>query len=192
MKKRIYTIVSLMILFIGSAMSQNVVLNAEIDTFQMMIGEQTRIRLELSVDTGYKVSMPELKNELMPGIEILEKKSERKSLNENRRNLFTDEYLITSFDSTLYDIPPFKVKVDSSEYLSNSNLTPEAKEFIVSECVKIVQNNEEFYESGIKERRNLIASEHHIIDKVTNELNEHFEVVDSFIALSSDTYSLTS
>ena len=52
MKKRIYTIVSLMILFIGSAMSQNVVLNAEIDTFQMMIGEQTRIRLELSVDTG--------------------------------------------------------------------------------------------------------------------------------------------
>ncbi|MBO7273200.1 MAG: hypothetical protein J6U89_10095 [Bacteroidaceae bacterium] len=120
MKKRIYTIVSLMILFIGSAMSQNVVLNAEIDTFQMMIGEQTRIRLELSVDTGYKVSMPELKNELMPGIEILEKKSERKSLNENRRNLFTDEYLITSFDSTLYDIPPFKVEVDSSEYLSNS------------------------------------------------------------------------
>ena len=57
MKKRIYTIVSLMILFIGSAASQNVVLNAEIDTFQMMIGEQTRIRLELSVDNGYKVSI---------------------------------------------------------------------------------------------------------------------------------------
>ena len=119
MKKRIYTIVSLMILCIGSAISQNVVLNAEIDTFQMMIGEQTRIRLELSVDTGYSVSIPELEKELMPGIEILDKRRERKSLNENRRNLYTDEYLITSFDSTLYNIPPFKVLVDSSEYFSN-------------------------------------------------------------------------
>ncbi len=119
MKKRIYTIVSLLILCLGTATSQNVVLNAEIDTFQMMIGEQTRIRLELSVDTGYKVKMPDLDKELMSGIEILETKRDIKSLNNNRRNLYTDEYLITSFDSTLYSIPPFKVMVDSSEYLSN-------------------------------------------------------------------------
>lgn len=109
-----------MMLCVGSAISQNVVLNAEIDTFQMMIGEQTRIKLELGVDTGYKVAMPELEKEIMPGIEILEKKSDVKSMSENRRNLYTDEYLITSFDSTLYNIPPFKVMIDSSEYLSNS------------------------------------------------------------------------
>lgn len=120
MKKRIYTIVLLIFLSLSTATSQNVVLNAEIDTFQMMIGEQTRIKLELSVDTGYKVIMPELNKELMSGIEILEKKHDIKSLNGNRRNLYTDEYLITSFDSTLYNIPPFKVMVDSSEYLSNS------------------------------------------------------------------------
>lgn len=120
MKKRIYTVVLLILLCLGTATAQNVVLNAEIDTFQMMIGEQTRIKLELSVDTGYKVVMPELEKELMSGIEILEKKREKKSLNGNRRNLYTDEYLITSFDSTLYNIPPFKVMVDSSEYLSNS------------------------------------------------------------------------
>ena len=120
MKKRIYTIVSLLILCLGTATSQNVVLNAEIDTFQMMIGEQTKIRLELSVDTGYQVMMPQLDKELMSGIEILETKRDMKSLNGNRRNLYTDEYLITSFDSTLYYIPPFKVMVDSNEYLSNS------------------------------------------------------------------------
>ena len=120
MKKRIYTIVSLLILCLGTATSQNVVLNAEIDTFQMMIGEQTKIRLELSVDTGYRVMMPQLDKELMSGIEILEKKHDMKSLDGNRRNLYTDEYLITSFDSTLYYIPPFKVMVDSNEYLSNS------------------------------------------------------------------------
>ena len=120
MKKRIYTFVLLIALSVVSAVSQNVVLNAEIDTFQMMIGEQTRIKLELSVDTGYKVVLPELEKEIVSGIEILEKKRDMKSLNGNRRNLYTDEYLITSFDSTLYNIPPFKVLVDSSEYLSNS------------------------------------------------------------------------
>ncbi|MBR4848458.1 MAG: hypothetical protein IKV07_03780 [Bacteroidaceae bacterium] len=120
MKKRIYTFVLLIALSVVSAVSQNVVLNAEIDTFQMMIGEQTRIKFELSVDTGYKVVLPELEKEIVSGIEILEKKRDMKSLNGNRRNLYTDEYLITSFDSTLYNIPPFKVLVDSSEYLSNS------------------------------------------------------------------------
>ena len=65
MKKRIYTFVLLIALSVVSAVSQNVVLNAEIDTFQMMIGEQTRIKLELSVDTGYKVVLPELEQEIV-------------------------------------------------------------------------------------------------------------------------------
>ena len=95
--------------------------------------------------------------------------------NDTNHRIFED---VESADYTEYD----KAVEKLGEYLSNSNLTPEAKEFIVSECVKIIQNNDEFYESGIKERRNLIASEQHIIDKVTNELNEHYQVVDSFIA----------
>ena len=120
MKKRIFDIVFFLMLCVGGVTAQNVVLNAEIDTFQMLIGEQTRIRLELGVDSGYRVRMPELKESVMPGIEILEQKHDIKSLNDNRRNLYIDEYLITSFDSTLYNIPPFKVMVDTSEYLSNS------------------------------------------------------------------------
>lgn len=120
MKRTIYIIVLFIALCASGAKAQNVVLNAEIDTFQMMIGEQTRIKLELSVDTGYKVAMPQPGKELMPGIELLEKKSAIKSVNESRRNVYTDEYLITSFDSTLYNIPPFKVLVDSCEYQSNS------------------------------------------------------------------------
>ena len=120
MKRTIYIIVLLAALCTGTAWSQNVVFNAEIDTFQMMIGEQTKVRLELSVDSGHRVAMPSPGKELIPGIELLEKKSEVKSLNDNRRSLYTEEYLITSFDSTMYVIPPFKVLVDSTEYLSNS------------------------------------------------------------------------
>lgn len=85
---------------------------------------------------------------------------------------------VESADYTEYD----KAVEKLGEYLVNSNLTDEAKEFIVSGCVEIIKNNDEFYEDGIRERRDLIASEQHIIDKVTNELNEHYQVVDSFIA----------
>lgn len=119
MKRTIYIVILLLALSVCNAPAQNVVLNAEIDTFQMMIGEQTRIKLELSVDSGYKVSMPELGKEIMPGIELLEKNQEIKDLNGNRRKLYVDEYLITSFDSTLYRIPPFKVMVNDSAFLSN-------------------------------------------------------------------------
>ena len=104
--------------FAGSAVSQNVVLNADIDTFQMFIGEQTRIRLELSVDSGSKVKMPEKGREVVPGIEILDKKRNVRAINEGKRNVYTDEYLITSFDSTLYEIPPFEVLVDDSLFKS--------------------------------------------------------------------------
>ena len=99
--------------------AQNVVLNAEIDTFQMLIGEQTTVRLELSVDSGWNVRMPQPGKELVPGIELLEKRSGFSTLNNGRRNVYTDEYLITSFDSTLYTIPPFEVFVNDSSYLSN-------------------------------------------------------------------------
>lgn len=120
MKTRIFIIALLVSFCAVGVKAQNVVLNAEIDTFQMMIGEQARIKLELSVDTGYRIVIPEPGKELIPGIEVLEKKRGVKSINDNRRNVYTDEYLITSFDSTLYDIPPFKVLVDSCEYSSNS------------------------------------------------------------------------
>ena len=85
---------------------------------------------------------------------------------------------VESADYTEYD----KAIEKLNEYLADSNLTDEAKEFIVSGCVEIIQNNDEFYEDGIRERRDLIASEQHIIDKVTNELNEHYQAVDSIIA----------
>ena len=119
MKKRIIYIILFLPLFAGSAASQNVVLNAGIDTFQMFIGEQTRIRLELTVDAGSKVKMPEKGREITPGIEILEKKNSVTSVNDGKRNVYTDEYLVTSFDSTLYEIPPFEVLVDDSMYKSN-------------------------------------------------------------------------
>lgn len=99
--------------------AQNVVLNAEIDTFQMLIGEQTTIRLELSVDAGNRVKMPEFKTGSVNGLEVLDTKADVRSINEGKREVYTNEYLITTFDSTLYSIPPFEVLVNDSAFRSN-------------------------------------------------------------------------
>ena len=56
MKKKVLYIISLVLLLqVSAATAQNVILNAKLDTFAMRIGEQTRARLELSIDSGYNV-----------------------------------------------------------------------------------------------------------------------------------------
>ena len=121
MKVRIvFTLFLLIAICFVPVKAQNVVLNADIDTFQILIGEQTRIKLELSVDSGNKVGMPQPGKELMKGIEVLDCKSYVTQLNDGKRDVYTNEYIITSFDSTLYSIPPFEVTVNDSVFRSNT------------------------------------------------------------------------
>lgn len=120
MKKKVLYIISLVLLLqVSAATAQNVILNAKLDTFAMRIGEQTRARLELSIDSGYNVVLPELEKEkLVEGIEILESKEYSQNVDGGRKN-YIQEYLITSFDSTRYEIPPFEVVVDKDTFASN-------------------------------------------------------------------------
>lgn len=120
MKKKILYIISFVsLLQVSAVCAQNVILNAKLDTFAMRIGEQTRARLELSIDSGYDVVLPELeKDKLIEGIEILESKEYSQDIDGGRKN-YIQEYLITSFDSTRYEIPPFEVIVDKDTFASN-------------------------------------------------------------------------
>ncbi len=120
MKKKILYIISFVsLLQVSAVCAQNVILNAKLDTFAMRIGEQTRARLELSIDSGYDVVLPELEKEkLIEGIEILESKEYSQDIDGGRKN-YIQEYLITSFDSTRYEIPPFEVVVDKDTFASN-------------------------------------------------------------------------
>ena len=121
MKKRILYIVSLIMALNATAVvAQNVILNAKLDTFAIRIGEQTKATLDLSVDSGSEVVMPPLKEQmLVDGIEILEGKEYKESIDEGRRDRYVQEYLITSFDSTRYNIAPFNVVVNSDTFKSN-------------------------------------------------------------------------
>lgn len=119
MKKTIF-ISLLLALFAGFAVAQNhVSVNAEIDSCQRLIGEQARIKLKVGVDANKRALLPQFDKEIMEGVEIVEKlPNDTQILNDGKRLLITEEYVVTSFDSALYAIPPFEVLVDGEPFYS--------------------------------------------------------------------------
>lgn len=111
-------------LLLGVAVSlqaQQVTVEAKMDSVQILIGHQTKIRLQVCCDAGQKVIFPVLKDTLVSRVELLEKPHlDTVMLNDNKRMQLTETLLITSFDSALYYLPPFKVIVGNKPYLSKA------------------------------------------------------------------------
>ncbi len=98
-----------------------VTVDASIDSLQLLIGEQAKIKLQVSMNAGQKLQLPLLRDTLVAGVEVLDvTKADTQSLNDNKRWLISQEYTVTSFDSALYYLPPFEVKVDGKPYLSKA------------------------------------------------------------------------
>lgn len=115
-----------LLLFVGlfytwTLAAQSVTVDASIDSLQILIGQQAKIKLEVTYDAGKIARLPVLRDTLVTGIEILDtSKPDTIYLNEKRRMQLTQTYTVTSFDSALYYIPPFEVLVDSIPYQSKS------------------------------------------------------------------------
>jgi hypothetical protein len=116
-----YIGIFLLALCFVSRVCAQVTINASIDSLQLFIGEQAKVKLEVSCPTESQLVMPVYHGELMSGIEIVgEVKTDTQYLNHKKHMLVTNEYTVTSFDSSFYYIPPFEVMVDDEAYASNS------------------------------------------------------------------------
>lgn len=116
--KRIFSILFLLLMLFSGLQAQNVVVNAEIDSVQRFIGQQARIKLVVSCDADKRLELPNYDKEIVKGIEILERTLDTLALNDGKRFSVTQEYTVTSFDTALYVIPPFKVLVEDEPYYS--------------------------------------------------------------------------
>lgn len=118
-KKRLVALFIACVAFTLKAMPQSVVLHADIDSIQIYIGEQTKIRLETSIDANQKAVFPIFNDTIVKGLEIVEvAKPDTQYLNERKRLHITQEYTVTAFEEKLYQIPPFRVTVDDKPYES--------------------------------------------------------------------------
>ena len=103
-----YLIISTLIVFAQSS------IEAKIDPIEMMIGEQAQVMLTVQSNEDAKVEWPKLqpRQMLVPGVEVISTQQPTST---------TMLITLTSFDGSLYHLPPFKVKVNGKE-LSSADL----------------------------------------------------------------------
>lgn len=121
MKKSLILLYLLSILSI-TAFAQKVNVDVEIDSVQILVGEQTAFHVGVTVKDGQKVKFPGLKPQslITPGVEVVDVlQSDTQKVDDDYIKV-TAHYLLTSFDDTLYRIPPIPVIVDGNKYESRA------------------------------------------------------------------------
>ena len=100
-----------------------VTVDATIDSTRIYIGEQTGITLQVSADAGKTIELPHYDSlaQIVPGVEVVNMlPTDTDRINDGKRIVLTRKYIVTSFDSALYYLPPMKVNVDGKEYESKN------------------------------------------------------------------------
>ncbi len=84
----------------------SIVVSAQLDSTQLMIGDQCDLRLQATIDKQEQVLFPVYGEELIPGIEITDRTMiDTADLKDGRRQL-TQYLTVTSFKDSLFFIPP--------------------------------------------------------------------------------------
>jgi len=116
-------IIIIFALLLGSFCSYaQVTIEARIDSIEMLVGEQVHVTLEATMKEGANAVFPVYQptQPLIPGVEVLSSEEQGVKSIENGFVKRSVIYTLTSFDDTLYYLPPFVVNVDGKPYESKS------------------------------------------------------------------------
>ena len=118
-KKIFFISLLLCILCVSRTFAQQTIIKASIDSTHMLIGQQTSIHLEVVQQKGKFVQLPILQDTITKGIELISvSKPDTSDLGSNIQ--IRQDYLITSFDSAIYVLPPFEAIDGGDTIYSNS------------------------------------------------------------------------
>lgn len=107
--------ISFLLAFASVSFSQNVTVTSSFDSANIYIGDQIKYTITVNQPANLHLTLPVFKDSLMKNIEILSGpvfdslKSGDGTLN------ITEEYLITSFDSGFYQVPPVYAELKNEE-----------------------------------------------------------------------------
>ena len=124
----------------GNTYAQSTLLDVKVDSAAILIGEQTVLHLTLTTDKDKGVQLIIPRDTLMRGVEVLDVPKADSTLIENNRLLVKQDLLVTSFDSSLYLLPPF-VAVDGSDTIYSNQIALKVSTVPVN-----VDKPEEFYD----------------------------------------------
>ena len=118
--KRLYSVIVLLTSVLQ--MAAQVSVEAEIDSVQIFVGQQAHVTLTAHAKDQAKIEFPQFKPTqfITPGVEVLASQELEKKDQDNGFVARSVVYTLTSFDDTLYYLPPMTVKIDGKPYQSKS------------------------------------------------------------------------
>lgn len=116
MKRIIFSILLSISIFTLSS-GQEVSISAGFDTTRIFIGDQIRFTVLMQQPTGLSLSLAEFKDTLFQNIEILSGPVTDTTRSINGILTIKKEYLVTSFDSGRYQVPPVYAELRTDEGL---------------------------------------------------------------------------
>jgi hypothetical protein len=112
--KKVILFIFILYAIISGTKAQNVVVTSTLDTSRILIGDQINYTITIDKPSELNLSIPIFKDTLFKNIEIISGPLIDSS-NLNGRTRLVGKYLITSFDSGYYAIPPVFVEIKSND-----------------------------------------------------------------------------
>lgn len=113
-----------LIVLVASAfrLSAQVSVEAQIDSIEIFVGQQVHLTLTAHAKENAKVEFPVFQPSqyITPGVEVLNSEQRPDVSQDNGFMSRSMVYTLTSFDDTLYYLPPMTVKIDGKPYKSKS------------------------------------------------------------------------
>ena len=122
-----------------TAGAQQTLIDVKVDTADILIGQQTTLHVTVTTDPNRRIIIPLPGDTLMTGVEVLSV-SDADSTIADGRLVIRRDILVTSFDSSLYLLPPF-VAIDGSDTIESDQVALK-----VSTVPVDVDNPEQFYD----------------------------------------------
>ncbi|MBQ9237407.1 MAG: hypothetical protein IJ183_05810 [Prevotella sp.] len=115
-------IIALALTLCPLAMMAQGMVEARIDSIQMLVGEQTGYHVSATVKPGQRVVFPQWKPQQMitPGVEVVEAPKMDTVDAKDGFIKVTQHLVLTSFEDTLYYIPKQEVKIDGKTLKTNN------------------------------------------------------------------------
>ena len=122
-----------------TAGAQQTLIDVKVDTADILIGQQTTLHVTVTTDPNRRIIIPLPGDTLMTGVEVLSV-SDADSTEADGRLVIRRDILVTSFDSSLYLLPPF-VAIDGADTIESDQVALK-----VSTVPVDVDNPEQFYD----------------------------------------------
>jgi len=111
---------SIIMFFNQIVVSQTIRVNAYVDTNIIEIGSQTNFHFQVIQPKNTFVEFPKLEDTLTKDIEIVSKSKIDTAYTQDQQLFLTQTFVITSFEDSIHDIPPFKFRMDSNYFATDS------------------------------------------------------------------------